>query len=253
MPMPDYYSSLEAFEEVFLTGQPVLTYHHVGPRPRGVRLKGLYVGTRLFKRQMAELRSAGFSTPGYSSVTGNGANAQRNVYLTFDDGFVDVLKNAFPVLRDYHFAGIQFLVSGLLGKTNEWQQRQGDVVEPLMDEAQVRDWLAGGQSIGSHTMSHPRLTQLPLADAREEIEASKKALEDKFGVAIEHFCYPYGDWNEAVRDLTIEAGYKTACTTDAGINNGTGSAFSLKRFTARYPSRKLKNIFAMLFPRRRGS
>ena len=33
------------------------------------------------------------------------------------------------------------------------------------------------------------------------------------GKPIAHFCYPYGDWNEPVRDLVMEAGYLTACTT----------------------------------------
>ncbi len=249
MPLPDYYTALGPFEEIFLTGRPVLTYHHVGPRPRGVRLKGLYVGERLFQKQMTELRRAGFSTPEYGSVTASGTDPGRAIYLTFDDGFVDVWKHAAPIMREHQFTGIQFLVSGLIGKSNEWQQRQGDVVEPLMDEAQVRDWLAEGHRIGSHTISHPRLTQISPSDAKEEIAASKKALEDKFTIAIEHFCYPYGDWNEAVRELVMNAGYKSACTTDAGINNGTGSPFLLKRFTARYPSRKLKNIFAMLFRR----
>jgi peptidoglycan/xylan/chitin deacetylase (PgdA/CDA1 family) len=196
---------------------------------------------------MTELRSAGFSTPDYDSITALQTNSAKPIYLTFDDGFVDVWKFAMPALQAEKFVGIQFLVSGLIGKTNEWQQRHGDVVEPLMDDAQIRDWLASGNRIGSHTVSHPHLTQISPDSAREEICTSKKALEDRFGVPIEHFCYPYGDWNEAVRDVVVHAGYKTACTTESGINTANVSPFSLKRFTARYASRKLKNILSGLF------
>src|SRR5258706_9633997 len=60
MALPHYYSSLRPFRESFRTGQPVLTYHHVGRRTRGSRLKGLYVSGKLFTRQMAELQTAGF-------------------------------------------------------------------------------------------------------------------------------------------------------------------------------------------------
>jgi peptidoglycan/xylan/chitin deacetylase (PgdA/CDA1 family) len=246
--LPSYYSTLAPFQETFLSGRPVLTYHHIGSHPRGVRIKGLYLSPKLFTRQLAQLRAAGFSTPGFKNIltVAPGGNPDRRVFLTFDDGFHDVFENALPVLRQHHFSGLLFLVSGLLGQTNEWQQRAGDVVEPLMDDAQVRDWLAAGQEIGSHTQTHPRLTQLSPAAAKEEITASKKALEDRFGVAVEHFCYPYGDWNEMVRELVKAAGYKTACTTECGVNLAGGAPLALKRFTARYPSRNFKAIWSRL-------
>ena len=246
MAISPYYSRLGPFLKVFLGGSPSLTYHHVGPRPHGVRIKGLYVSPKLFARQLSELHAAGFVTARYEAETVRNNNGQRLVLLTFDDGFCDVLEHALPVMQRLRFCGIQFLVSELLGKTNEWQQRAGDVVEPLMDAAQVRDWLEAGQQIGSHTQTHPRLTELSAEAAGEEICASKKSLEDRFGIPIEHFCYPYGDWNEHVRDLVIAAGYKTACTTIPGVNRPADSPFALKRFTARYSSRNLK-AFASLW------
>src|SRR6266404_3202347 len=191
MPLPHYYSKLGPFLQLFLSGRPILTYHHVGRRARGARIKGLYVSRSLFARQLAELEAAGFSTPAYGSMI---ETPQRPiVFLTFDDGFQDVFENALPSMQAHQFRGIQFLVSALIGKTNEWQQKEGDIIEPLMNEGQVRDWLDAGQQIGSHTQTHPRLTQLSASAAREEINASKKSLEDQFGVPIVHFCYPYGD------------------------------------------------------------
>ena len=246
MALPDYYSRLAPFEETFLSGQPILTYHHVGPRRCGARLKGLYVSPSLFARQMAELKTAGFNTPPFEVVATRGPNPQRHVFFTFDDGFRDVFEHALPVLRQQGFRGMLFLVADLIGKTNEWQQRAGDIVEPLMDATQVCAWLAAGQQIGAHTCTHPWLTQLPQAEAWEEIVASKKRLEDQFGVAVEHFCYPYGDWNEAVGNMVVEAGFRTACATSAGVNESDDSPFQLKRFTARYPTRKLKGLWARL-------
>ena len=191
-------------------------------------------------------RTSSAETSARKAASANRKAASRRlgaVLITFDDGFRDVFENALPVMQQHRFCGIQFLVSDLIGKTNEWQQRAGDVIEPLMEEAQVRGWLATGNEIGSHTRTHPWLTRLSAAEAREEIAASKKALQDRFGVAVEHFCYPYGDWSEGVRDLVIEAGYKTACTTKSGVNTSADSAFALKRFTARYPSRNLRALW----------
>ena len=63
-----------------------------------------------------------------------------------------------------------------------------------------------------------------------------------FGVAIHHFCYPYGFWNERVRDLVIEAGYLTATTTQFGLNDDATSPFELRRIMARYQSWGLRSL-----------
>lgn len=240
------YTTLRGFETPFATAVPVLMYHKLGPRPRGVRLKGLYVAEGLFRRQLDEWSEAGFGSGSIAEVGLQNGNAAKRVVLTFDDGFENVLRHGLGPMRQHGFTAIQFLVADLLGKTNEWEQREGEVAERLMDPTQIREWLAAGHEIGAHTGTHPHLTQVPPARAREEIFASRKKLEDLFGRTVRHFCYPYGDWNPAVRDLVIEAGYETAVTTEAGINLAGADRFTLKRFTVRYPSHNWRNFFAAM-------
>lgn len=248
--LPQYYSSLAPFRAAFATGLPILTYHKLGPRPRRVRLKGLYLSARLFERQLAELRAAGFASTDLSAAiepaSANPAKASQRIVITFDDGFRNVLQHGLPVLLRHGFKAIQFLVADLIGHTNEWEQREGEAPEPLMDEAQVREWLAAGMAIGSHTRTHPWLTRLSAGRAREEIVASKRLLEDRFGVAVDHFCYPYGDHNQAVCDLVGAAGYRTACTVEPGVNTAQTPPHALRRFTARYASRNLKVLWQRL-------
>ena len=240
--LPDYYASLAPFREFFDSGLPILTYHKLGPCPPGTRLKGLYVNGALFARQLAELRTAGFAAASLNDFGADCNLRSRSIVLTFDDGFCNVLELGLATLAKNRFRAIQFLVADLLGKSNYWDRASGETPEPLMDAAQVREWLAAGHQIGSHTLTHPWLTRLPSAQAREEIAASRKKLEDLFGMTVEHFCYPYGDWNEAVRDLVAEAGYRTACTTEFGVNPPGTPPLSLRRVTARYRSRNWKNF-----------
>lgn len=249
---PNYYSSLGPFRETFNTGVPILTYHKLGPRPARVRLKGLYVSAGLFNRQLTELRQAGYASAAPSVAASAETPPGRHVVLTFDDGFENVPRHGLTPLAGHGFHAIQFLLSDRIGQMNDWEQAEGEAPERLMDEAQVREWLAAGHWIGSHTRTHPWLTRLSPEAAREEIVSSKRALEDRFDVAVEHFCYPYGDWNERVRDLVAEAGYATACTTDAGINRAGDDPHSLRRFTARYPTRSLKAIWRRLVSSRSG-
>ncbi len=236
-----YYSSLPRFRERFEQGNPILTYHKLGPRPRRVRLKGLYLSAGMFRQQLTELQAAGF-TSGDLNDYADPARARR-IVVTFDDGYVNVLRHALAPLAATGFRAIQFLPANRLGRCNEWDVALGEAPEAIMDVRQVRAWLAAGHQIGSHTLDHPYLTRISPATAREQIGASKKKLEDLFGVPINHFCYPYGDWNSTVCDMVAAAGYRTACTTAAGLNLPGDSPFQLKRFTARYPTRNWKRIW----------
>ncbi len=237
---PKYYSRFAPFREVFAAANPILTYHQFGPRPRGARLKGMFLPERLFARQLAEFGAARvqFLELGDSLRRPGGSG----VVLTIDDGFRSVREFAQPLLADAGARALLYVVADQLGGTNAWDVAQGEAPGRLMDAAEVADWLAAGHRIGSHTLTHPWLTRVSWAQAHEEIYASRRRLEDRFGVPIRDFCYPYGDWNSEVRDLVVEAGYATAVTTQAGVNGPDADPYALRRFTARYASRNWKSL-----------
>ncbi|MDE2150291.1 MAG: polysaccharide deacetylase family protein [Gammaproteobacteria bacterium] len=232
--LPAFYHRLRPFAAAFAHGVPMLMYHKLGPRPPQVRLKGLYLSARLFERQLNELSAAGFVgvAPSSALVAGSG----RRIVLSFDDGYQNLLRYGLPLLERYRFSAIVYLVAARLGGHNDWDIAEGEAPETLMDAAQVREWLAAGQRIGSHGLTHARLTRLTPAAAREEMMASRKRLEDLFGVEVADFCYPYGDWDRAVADGVIAAGYRTACTTGFGLNTPATDPFAMKRIMARYRS-----------------
>src|SRR5947208_3254568 len=94
MPAVDlvYYHSLRPFKALFSTGLPILTSHKLGPRPRQTRLKGLYLSQRLFVRQLAELRQAGFQSISLGQWQSRANITNRQIVLTFDDGFRNVME-----------------------------------------------------------------------------------------------------------------------------------------------------------------
>jgi len=243
-PLPEYYSGLAPFADCFGRGLPSLCYHKIEEAPRGARIKGLYLSAGLFAQQISELKSAGFHfiPPGLPESHGT----KRKISITFDDGFVSNWKSAMPVMNLHGCRAINFLVADRLGKSSDWESAEGGEARPLMDEVQVREWLAAGNWIGAHTCTHPRLSQIPLPQAKEEILGSKKKLEDRFGIPLEHFAYPYGDYTPAVRDLVSEAGFGTASTMHRGVNTADTIRYELKRWTARYPTRTLRNILRRL-------
>jgi peptidoglycan/xylan/chitin deacetylase (PgdA/CDA1 family) len=244
MTLPDYYTELASFRGLFQEGHPILCYHKIAPPPKQARIKGLYLQPKLFLRQMSEITQAGLVS---TFPEGSAGFKKGTITITFDDGFVSNLVEAVPVMKKVGVQAINYLVADRLGQTSDWEAREGGEADPLMDESQVREWLAAGHQIGAHTCTHPRLSQLSEAQAKEEISASRKKLEDRFGVLIEHFAYPYGDYNPATIELVREAGFKTAVTMHRGINLPDTPLFELKRWTARYESRNLKNLLRKFF------
>jgi peptidoglycan/xylan/chitin deacetylase (PgdA/CDA1 family) len=234
-------SSIGDFADWFKLGNPVLMYHKLGPHPAGTKMRGLYVGNRLFERQTGELSRHGFSTPSYDSVVTTEPGRHR-IFLTFDDGFENVFRHGIAALGSHRLKAIQFLVADRIGKTNDWETAAGEAEERLMDAGQIREWLAAGHEIGSHTLTHPKLTHLTPDQAREEISASRKKLEDTFGIPVRHFCYPFGDHDRMTVDLVREAGYKTACTTTPGLNRPETDPFEIRRIMARHGSRKWSDL-----------
>ncbi|MEK6807229.1 MAG: polysaccharide deacetylase family protein [Pseudomonadota bacterium] len=245
-PKSGVYHRLAPFRDWFRGGLPILTYHKLGAPARGAKLKGLYARERMFDRQLHELHKAGFVSATLDEAAHGVAKPDR-VVITFDDAYVNVLRHGLEPLARYKFQAMQYVVADAIGGTNHWDVKWGEAAEQLMDAAQLREWLAAGHAIGSHTSSHVNLAKVPLAKAREEISASKKKLENLFGIPIRHFCYPYGGWNAAVRDLVMEAGYETATTLDFGLNTPATPKLELKRLMARHQSWGLKAIRARYF------
>lgn len=210
---------------------PILTYHNIGTPPAGTTHRGLYLHPDKFRRHLDILANAGYR--GVSMDEGlphlRGERRGRIAIITFDDGYVDNLELAAPALRQHGFSATCYLVADRIGGFNAWDSDVLGVRKPLMDGAAIREWLALGMGVGSHTRTHPRLSLLDPGRQAQEIGSSKSALEDRIGVAIRHFCYPYGDYDDRCVAAVREAGYATAVTTDRGRVRGGDDLLALPR------------------------
>ena len=204
----------------------IYVWHKISAPPDRTRDPFEFDSAAVFEDKLNALIHAGI----YPSTLSDYKSAPARTFaVTFDDGYANVAEQAMPVLERCRVRAIEFIVAGKLGGQNDWDIAKEDVSERLMDVAQIKTWLAAGHQIGSHSLTHPNLKKIPISQAREEIVASKKNLEDIFGVSVEHFCYPYGSYNDAVRDIVREAGYQTASTVRFGFHTPEQSSFELKR------------------------
>lgn len=206
----------------------VLTYHNIGKAPDYAKLKSLYVKPNQLNRQISLIKAMGYRFLRSEQLLNNNVKGKA-VLLTFDDAYLDFWEKALPILQSHKALAIVFVPAGLIGKYNVWDYERLKVKKPLMDWSHLKDLVDVGIEIGSHSLTHPFLTQIPIQRAKEEIETSKKILEDNLGVEVKSFCYPYGNYNEAVRDMVMEAGYSMAFTTKHGKYEDSPNPYEIRR------------------------
>jgi D-inositol-3-phosphate glycosyltransferase len=131
------------------------------------------------------------------------SNTRKAVYVTtsWDDGHkLDVRLAA--LLKKYEIKGTFYVCP------QDREFKHEDLLSPQELLSISEDF-----EIGGHTITHPHLSQITLAQADEEIAQSKVYLQEILQREITAFCYPYGDYNNGVKALVKKHGYKLARTT----------------------------------------
>jgi peptidoglycan/xylan/chitin deacetylase (PgdA/CDA1 family) len=214
-----------------MSALPILCYHNVARPPREAPFKLLYVSPDRFERQLWTLRRLGLRgvSMGEGMARLRSATSRGCVVFTFDDGYADTLTTAAPLLKQYGFSATCYVVSGAIGTYNRWDAVELQERKPLMDREQLDQWLAAGMEVGSHSLSHQRLAQLPQDAARHEIADSRAALRNLLGVPIEHFAYPFGQFNADIVELVRGTGYSSAVTVMPGVARTSDDQLRLPR------------------------
>lgn len=132
----------------------------------------------------------------------------RPIIISFDDGHESNYTMATPILKQYGFVATEFMISGAIGKPGELTKQDLVAMEN-----------SGTWEIESHSVTHPYLSKLSLAQITYEVTQSKKTLESVVGHPVDYFCYPYGDYNNTVIEAVHNAGYRLATTVHQGYAN----------------------------------
>lgn len=212
---------------------PILTYHSLDDSGSVVS-----ISARVFRQQMEMLRAQGVQALTLAAAIRHlhayGEFPERSVVITFDDGYLNVFSEAYPVLQEYSFHATIFLITGYCGAYNDWPGHQSPVGRlPLMDWSQVKEMSADGFEFGAHTRSHPDLSGIPLERAEEEILTSQKQIEDKLGCEVNSFAYPYGYLNSAVKKI-VQKNFACACSVKLGQASWPCDLFELPRVDMYY-------------------
>ncbi len=184
----------------------VLCYHRFEDNKRDQ----LAINPTDFRAQMKQLKDDGIGVISMKDFLawrrGEKSIPRKSCVITIDDGYISGYTVAWPILKEFGYPFTMFIYTNYVnvgGKSLTWAQ-----LEQMSD---------AGVDIESHTVSHHDLRHAPKGQdyatwLHNEVYTSKDILEQKLGVKIIAFAFPYGTYNEQVRKMAADAGYQALFT-----------------------------------------
>jgi peptidoglycan/xylan/chitin deacetylase (PgdA/CDA1 family) len=211
---------------------PILMYHQITPAPSSAFRK-YAITPGVFEQHLVMLAALAFTPITLDMLMdcreGRQSFPKRPVVITFDDGFQDCFHYAAPILKRHQFTATFFLVAGLMGGSSRWLVEERGVEFPMMDWAMARQLEAAGFQCEAHSMTHPHLADLCDDSAHQELCESRDLLEQHLGHPVVHLAYPFGSYDERVRAIAQEVGYRSACTVRTGLSSAADPPLELRR------------------------
>ena len=213
---------------------PILSYHQTSRTPPpGTPYRHLTLPPWRLALQLGALRALGWQGLSMQELLPYqvGHKHGKVFGITFDDGYLNNVEHALPVLRGLGFTATLYMVSAQVGGTNAWDHARGVPPSPIAGLDALQEWVRAGMEIGAHTRNHVDLGSCSDVQAYTEIAGAKADLEDALGVRVQSFCYPYGRYRATHAAMCREAGYTSATTTESARTKPGDDLMQLPRIT----------------------
>lgn len=206
---------------------PIFNYHHIRPMPpesAGVTERAFTVTPEGLEAHLKYFKENGYQVVLVDELLDYFDSGKplppKAVAITFDDGWQEHYKNAFPILKKYGVKATFFVPTGWVGQPE------------IMSWDEMKEMSQAGMIFGSHSISHPYLDKLSDENLKKEVEDSKKLLEEKLGKQVDYIAYPAGMYNDKVIEAVKAAGYQAALGVYKIIEQGPKYRWSIRRFHA---------------------
>jgi peptidoglycan/xylan/chitin deacetylase (PgdA/CDA1 family) len=228
-------------------GVVVLLYHRVGAES-GLELD---ISTQAFTEQMEILREserAATLDRALHVLDGTEMPARDPVVVTFDDGTADFADRAVPVLARFGIPATLYLATDFVERQRPFPWGAPPLSWAALSEARA----TGLIEVGSHTHTHAVLDQLAPDEIADELDRSRRLIEDHLDAPARHFAYPKGMAHSRAADEAVRRRFSSAALGRSGVNGyGNADTHRLRRSPiqatdgARWFTRKLDGGLAL--------
>jgi peptidoglycan/xylan/chitin deacetylase (PgdA/CDA1 family) len=221
----------------------ILAYHRVTPRPGPGPAPTWNVTPRNFRAQLAGLLGRGYRPwPLRRALEHSRAGRPTppgTFVVTFDDGYENVYRHAWPVLRELRVPATVFLATSYLDREtpfpfDDWPPAGSPGVPPEswrpLSTAQCAALLRDGLvELGTHTHTHSAFRGRPEA-LYHDLVTSLGVLRERFGLAGPTFAFPYGVAGPDLAGAAARAGVLCGLTTEGALVRPGSDPFAWGRF-----------------------
>ncbi len=202
---------------------PIIMYHRFIRDDSEKGVHGTYMHVNMLEKHFKLLKRLGYETLTFADLDEQGMasrleSGKKYIIITVDDGYKDNYELLFPLLKQYGFKAVIYMVTG--EQFNRWDVENPDNPEKrvdLMSPAQIKEMADSGLvEFGGHTLTHPHLNTLDKDAQRHEMAENKAQLEQLLGQKLASFAYPFGSHNQDSKTLAKELDYPFAVATDSG-------------------------------------
>jgi len=203
---------------------PIINFHHVGPIATNATEKQVTYTTtpEVLEAELKYLKDHGYRTVLLDVLIDAFDKGvplpPKAVALTFDDGWRDQFRNAFPLLKKYGMVGSFFIPVGWVGHSK------------VMGWTELRELADAGMGVGTHGYLHWHFDTIHGWALDREIVQTKKTMEQHLGRPVDVIAYPGGYYNAEAIGVVKAAGYKLALTTKHRIGQSAALRFEVGRF-----------------------
>lgn len=164
-----------------------------------------------------------------NALGGTQNRGSTDILLTFDDGYEALHPMYFEHLVPRNIPLLVFLPTDYAGRENTWDLSLGRRAFRHLSWIQVREMCEAGVDFGAHGVTHRDLTRLDEVTLDHEITQSKRAIEEQTNRSVRSFSYPFGRYNDAVREAVRRSGYQIAFSLYPHHPNEHMDRFALRR------------------------
>jgi peptidoglycan/xylan/chitin deacetylase (PgdA/CDA1 family) len=169
---------------------------------------------------------------------------KKPVVITFDDGYADNITHALPLLKQYGFTAILYLVTG--ETENTWDQRDHNENPKLLATSdQIKTWLKAGCCLGYHTHHHDDISDVSNLFIRSDFYDCHQHFDSIYGVQPNSFAYPYGRHSFDCIQFMPEMGMKFSLTTQFGFVKPGDRPHRLNRMPVRHTTHLFKFAYRL--------
>lgn len=172
----------------------------------------------------------------YEMITTGNNIPKRPVAICFEEGYDDVYKNAYPILKQYGVKATVFLSSQYINKPS------------YLTEGMIKDMALKGINFQSHSKNNTKLTLLTYEEQLDYLKSSQERIQAITNTQVEFLMYPEGSHDGDTTKAMSSLGYKLGISNRFGYAEEGNGLYNLRKIKINYNNKDLKNFKDIFVP-----